>query len=99
MLIQYHWPGNVRGHRPSVRDKMPRRYAWKPRSLGDAHERRRRRGLCGCKEATGEVERVARLRALYGEEFLLYSGVDATAREFMLAGGDGVVLSLRRCSA
>ena len=46
-------------------------------------------GIGGCKEATGEVERVARLRALCGEEFLLYSGDDATAREFMLAGGDG----------
>ena len=48
-------------------------------------------GMGGCKEATGEVERVARLRALCGEEFLLYSGDDATAREFMLAGGDGVI--------
>ena len=48
-------------------------------------------GVGGCKEATGEVERVARLRALCGEEFLLYSGDDATAREFMLAGGDGVI--------
>ncbi len=48
-------------------------------------------GIAGCKEATGEVGRVARLRALCGEEFLLYSGDDATAREFMLAGGDGVI--------
>lgn len=48
-------------------------------------------GVGGLKEATGEVERVARLRALCGEEFLLYSGDDATAREFMLAGGDGVI--------
>ena len=48
-------------------------------------------GVGGCKEATGEVDRVARLRALCGEEFLLYSGDDATAREFILAGGDGVI--------
>ncbi len=48
-------------------------------------------GIAGCKEATGEVERVARLRALCGEAFLLYSGDDATAREFVLAGGDGVI--------
>ena len=48
-------------------------------------------GIGGCKEATGEVARVARLRALCGEEFLLFSGDDATAREFMLAGGDGVI--------
>jgi len=43
------------------------------------------------KEATGEVERVGRLRTLCGEEFSLYSGDDATARAFMLAGGDGVI--------
>lgn len=43
------------------------------------------------KEATGEVERVGRLRALCGESFSLYSGDDATARAFMLAGGDGVI--------
>ena len=43
------------------------------------------------KEATGEVERVERLRALCGEGFTLYSGDDATARAFMLAGGDGVI--------
>ena len=44
-----------------------------------------------CKEATGEVERVGRLRQLCGEEFALYSGDDATARAFMLAGGHGVI--------
>ena len=43
------------------------------------------------KEATGEVERVGRLRAHCGEDFSLYSGDDATARAFMLAGGDGVI--------
>ena len=43
------------------------------------------------KEATGEVERAGRLRALCGEDFALYSGDDATARAFMLAGGDGVI--------
>ena len=48
-------------------------------------------GIGGLKEATGEVERAGRLRALCGEEFTLYSGDDATARDFMLAGGDGVI--------
>ena len=45
----------------------------------------------GLKEATGEVARVERLRTLCGEGFVLYSGDDATARAFMLAGGDGVI--------
>lgn len=47
--------------------------------------------ITGLKEATGDVSRVARIRAACGEEFGLYSGDDATAREFMLLGGDGVV--------
>ena len=47
--------------------------------------------IFGIKEATGEVDRVTRLRELCGDDFALYSGDDATAREFMLAGGQGVV--------
>ena len=47
--------------------------------------------IVGVKEATGEVARVARLRELCGDGFLLLSGDDATAREFMLAGGHGVI--------
>ena len=59
-----------------------------PETIGRLAEHPR---IGACKEATGEVERVARLRALCGEEFALYSGDDATARAFMLAGGDGVI--------
>jgi 4-hydroxy-tetrahydrodipicolinate synthase len=47
--------------------------------------------IFGIKEATGEVGRVATLRELCGAEFMLYSGDDETSREFMLAGGNGVV--------
>ena len=47
--------------------------------------------IVGVKEATGEVERVSRLRELCGKDFILLSGDDATGREFMLAGGDGVI--------
>ncbi len=47
--------------------------------------------IFGIKEATGDVSRVASLRELCGEDFALYSGDDATGREFMLAGGQGVV--------
>lgn len=47
--------------------------------------------IMGVKEATGDVSRVPQLRAACGDEFGLYSGDDATAREFMLSGGDGVV--------
>ncbi|MEM7465282.1 MAG: 4-hydroxy-tetrahydrodipicolinate synthase [Pseudomonadota bacterium] len=47
--------------------------------------------IVGVKEATGEVERVSPLREGCGEEFLLLSGDDLTGRDFMLAGGDGVI--------
>lgn len=59
-----------------------------PETVGRLAEHPR---IGACKEATGEVERAVRLRALCGEEFALYSGDDATARAFMLAGGDGVI--------
>ena len=47
--------------------------------------------IIGIKEATGEVGRVKPLRDGCGDDFLLLSGDDLTGREFMLAGGDGVI--------
>jgi 4-hydroxy-tetrahydrodipicolinate synthase len=47
--------------------------------------------IIGIKEATGEVARVAQIRERCGADFILLSGDDATAREFILAGGDGVI--------
>jgi 4-hydroxy-tetrahydrodipicolinate synthase len=47
--------------------------------------------IIGIKEATGDVSRVARLRDSCGAGFELYSGDDATACEFILAGGQGVI--------
>lgn len=47
--------------------------------------------IIGVKEATGEVGRVTQLRNECGADFVLLSGDDATGREFMLAGGDGVI--------
>lgn len=47
--------------------------------------------IVGIKEATGEVDRVEAIRAGAGDDFILVSGDDATSREFMLAGGDGVI--------
>lgn len=47
--------------------------------------------IVGIKEATGDISRVARLRELCGADFAIYSGDDATARELMLRGGDGVI--------
>ena len=47
--------------------------------------------IVGVKEASGDVSRVRRIRRLTGPEFDLYSGDDATALEFMLLGGQGVI--------
>ncbi len=47
--------------------------------------------IIGIKEATGDLSRVDQLRAVCGDDFELYSGDDATAREFILAGGQGVI--------
>ncbi|MCG6896539.1 MAG: 4-hydroxy-tetrahydrodipicolinate synthase [Thiocapsa sp.] len=47
--------------------------------------------IVGIKEASGDLTRVARLRAACGEGFGLFSGDDATGCEFMLLGGDGVI--------
>jgi len=51
----------------------------------------RHSGIAGIKEATGDLSRVAPLRAGCGDEFVLLSGDDATAREFILKGGQGVI--------
>lgn len=47
--------------------------------------------IIGVKEATAELDRVQRIRELCGEKFLLFSGDDATACEFILKGGNGVI--------
>lgn len=48
-------------------------------------------GIAGLKEATGDLSRVRPLLESCGEEFVLLSGDDATTREFILAGGAGVI--------
>mmetsp|Transcript_19467 Transcript_19467/g.23994 ORF Transcript_19467/g.23994 Transcript_19467/m.23994 type:complete len:381 (+) Transcript_19467:231-1373(+) len=55
--------------------------------------------IVGVKEATGDLERVAQIRALTKEklqslnqnQLLLYSGDDATEAQFVLNGGDGCI--------
>jgi 4-hydroxy-tetrahydrodipicolinate synthase len=47
--------------------------------------------IIGIKEATGDLGRIAELRERCGDRFLLVSGDDATAMEFMLQGGHGVI--------
>ena len=47
--------------------------------------------IVGIKEATGDVSRVKPLREGCGNEFTLLSGDDATGREFISLGGNGVI--------
>jgi 4-hydroxy-tetrahydrodipicolinate synthase len=45
----------------------------------------------GLKDATGDVARVGRVRALVGPNFRLFSGDDATALAFLAQGGNGCI--------
>ena len=47
--------------------------------------------VIGLKDATGNLARVESMRRLAGENFLLYSGDDATSLEFVKLGGDGCI--------
>jgi len=47
--------------------------------------------IIGIKEATADLNRVIKIRELCGEDFILVSGDDATACEFILIGGNGVI--------
>ncbi|MBT8081697.1 MAG: 4-hydroxy-tetrahydrodipicolinate synthase [Gammaproteobacteria bacterium] len=47
--------------------------------------------IFGVKEATGDMDRLEAIRALVDDDFMIYSGDDFTALEFMERGGHGVV--------
>lgn len=47
--------------------------------------------IVGVKEATGKLDRAQEILQSCGPDFLLYSGDDATACEFCLLGGHGVI--------
>ena len=47
--------------------------------------------IFGIKEATGDIERLREIRSLVDDSFMLYSGDDFTALEFLKAGGHGIV--------
>lgn len=47
--------------------------------------------IVGVKEATGDISRLHKLKELCDDSFSLLSGDDATACEFILAGGDGAI--------
>lgn len=47
--------------------------------------------IIGIKEATADLTRIESIRSLCGDDFLLFSGDDATCCDFMLRGGNGVI--------
>ena len=47
--------------------------------------------IIGIKEATADISRMKRIREMCGPGFLLLSGDDLTARDFILQGGNGVI--------
>ncbi|PPK73206.1 dihydrodipicolinate synthase [Methylobacter tundripaludum] len=49
------------------------------------------KNIVGVKEATGDLSRVKAIRDLTGDDFAIYTGDDATSREFCLLGGNGSI--------
>ena len=47
--------------------------------------------IVGVKEATADLSRVKEIRDLVGPEFAIYTGDDASSREFCLLGGNGTI--------
>ena len=47
--------------------------------------------IIGIKEATGDLNRLAAIKALVADDFVLYSGDDGTCCDFLLQGGHGVI--------
>ncbi len=47
--------------------------------------------IVGVKEATGQLTRYQEIRDLVGVNFAVYTGDDATSREFCLLGGNGTI--------
>lgn len=47
--------------------------------------------IIGVKEATGDLSRVQKIKSLANDDFLLISGDDATALDFIQLGGQGVI--------
>lgn len=49
------------------------------------------KNIIGIKEATGDLSRINKIKKLVKSNFLLISGDDATALDFMQLGGQGVI--------
>lgn len=49
------------------------------------------KNIIGIKEATGDLSRINKIKELVKSDFLLISGDDATALDFMQLGGQGVI--------
>ncbi|MDD5319062.1 MAG: 4-hydroxy-tetrahydrodipicolinate synthase [Methylococcales bacterium] len=47
--------------------------------------------IVGIKEATGDLSRLKKIRDLTSTDFAIYTGDDATSREFCLLGGNGSI--------
>ncbi|WP_075431702.1 4-hydroxy-tetrahydrodipicolinate synthase [Buchnera aphidicola] len=49
------------------------------------------KNIIGIKDATGDLSRISQLKKLIKKDFLLISGDDKTALDFMKLGGDGII--------
>ena len=59
-----------------------------PETLGDIAPHK---NIIGIKEASGDIDRVAKIQTICGNDFRILSGDDTTCCELMLAGGHGCI--------
>jgi 4-hydroxy-tetrahydrodipicolinate synthase len=89
-LLQHFWAAAEASSVPVLLYNVPSRTACDllPETLEQLAEHPR---IVGIKDATGDIGRARAILERCGDDFLLFSGDDATCREWLLAGAQGVI--------
>jgi 4-hydroxy-tetrahydrodipicolinate synthase len=89
-LLQHFWAAAEASSVPVLLYNVPSRTACDllPETLQQLAEHPR---IVGVKDATGSVGRAREILERCGDDFLLFSGDDATCRDWLLAGAQGVI--------
>jgi 4-hydroxy-tetrahydrodipicolinate synthase len=89
-LLQHFWAAAEASSVPVLLYNVPSRTACDllPDTLEQLAEHPR---IVGIKDATGSIVRAREILERCGDDFLLFSGDDATCREWLLAGAQGVI--------
>lgn len=89
-LLQHFWAAAEASSVPVLLYNVPSRTACDllPETLEQLAEHPR---IVGVKDATGDIGRAREILERCGDDFLLFSGDDASCREWLLAGAQGVI--------